>query len=135
MGEEFYCVIKLVSGEEILSLVMADENDGDPVLILQNPVTIKTVQNNQGHYIKIKPWIELSLDDFFIVRPDKIITMTEINDKKLIEIYNSYILEDTNVELHKTGGVVKPSQKMGYIGSVEDARKKLEKIFKGIKEI
>ena len=28
MGEEFYAIIKLVSGEEILSLVMVDENDG-----------------------------------------------------------------------------------------------------------
>ena len=32
MEEEFYAVIKLVSGEEIVSLVSKDElNDGDPV--------------------------------------------------------------------------------------------------------
>jgi hypothetical protein len=42
MGEEFYCVLKLVSGEEILSLIMIDENDGDPIIILQNPVINKT---------------------------------------------------------------------------------------------
>jgi hypothetical protein len=48
MGEEFYAIIKLVSGEEILSLVLVDENDGDPVLVLQNPVTMKTYHNQQG---------------------------------------------------------------------------------------
>ena len=134
MGEEFYCIIKLVSGEEILSLVMPDENDGDPVLVLQNPVTMKTVQNSQGYYVKVKPWIELSSDDFFIGRPDKIITMTELKDEKLIELYNSYITGDDSIEVYKPGGAVKPSSKMGYIGSVEDSRKKLEDIFKGIKE-
>ncbi|MEY3312416.1 MAG: hypothetical protein RL348_1765, partial [Bacteroidota bacterium] len=28
MNEEFYCILKLVSGEELLSLVMNDDNDG-----------------------------------------------------------------------------------------------------------
>ena len=36
MGDEFYCILKLVSGEEILSLIMIDENNGDPIIILQN---------------------------------------------------------------------------------------------------
>jgi hypothetical protein len=44
-----------------------------------------------------------------------------------------YLNEDS-IEVYKPGGKVKPSTKMGYIGSVEDARKKLEDIFKGIKE-
>ena len=38
MQEEFYSIIKLVSGEEILSLISIDENDGDPLVILQNPI-------------------------------------------------------------------------------------------------
>ena len=43
MGEEFYSIIKLISGEEIFSLVSVDENDGDPILLLQSPVVIKHV--------------------------------------------------------------------------------------------
>ena len=54
MGEEFYAIIKLVSGEEILSLVFVDENDGDPVLVLQNPVTMKSYNNQHGIYLKVK---------------------------------------------------------------------------------
>jgi hypothetical protein len=134
MGEEFYCILKLISGEEILSLVMVDENDGDPVIVLQNPVTMKAFHNQHGTHIKVKPWMELSSDDFFMIKLDKVITMTETKDNKLIDIYNNYISDDDTIGDYTPGGKTKPSTKMGYIGSVEDARKKLEKLFKGIKE-
>ena len=103
MEEEFYSIIKLVSGEEILSLISIDENNGDPLVILQNPITMKMIETPQGMHIKVKSWMELSEDDFFIVRPDKIITMTETKDE--------------------------PSSKMGYISSVEEARKSLENLY------
>ena len=134
MGEEFYAIIKLVSGEEILSLVMVDENDGDPVVVLQNPITMKSFHNQHGMHIKVKPWIEMSSDDFFIIRPDKIITMTETKDERLIDIYTNYIEDDDTIDVYNPSGKVKPSSKMGYISSVEDAREKLERLFKGIKE-
>jgi hypothetical protein len=133
MGDEFYAIIKLVSSEEIFSLVIIDENDGDPVIILQNPVIMKVFHNGQGSYIKVKPWMEIPNDDVFLIKLDKVITMTETKDKKMIELYNHY-LSDDSVEVYKPGGKVKPSEKMGYISSVEDARKRLENFFKGIKE-
>ena len=73
--------------------------------------------------------MELSEDDFFIVRPDKIITMTETKDERLIEVYNSYIQDDDSIEVHTPSGRVKPSSKMGYISSVEEARKSLENLY------
>ncbi len=130
MEEEFYCILKLISGEEIFSLIMVDENDGDPVIVLQNPVVMKTFQNHQGTHLKVKPWIEMSNDDFFIINLDKIITMTESKDEKLIEIYNSYIMDDDSMTFSSSSGQIKPSSKMGYLSSVEDARKSLENIFK-----
>ena len=33
MGDEFHAVLKLITGEEIFSLVSVDENDGDLSLI------------------------------------------------------------------------------------------------------
>ena len=128
MGEEFYCVLKLVSGEEILSLIMIDENDGDPIIILQNPVIIKPLTNSTGETcIKIKPWIETSDDDMFLIKLDKVITMTETRDVKLIQVYE-YYLQDNSNESNK------PSPMMGYVSSVEQARKNLENLFKQSKE-
>ena len=128
MGEEFYCVLKLVSGEEILSLIMIDENDGDPIIILQNPVIIKPLTNSTGDScIKIKPWIETSDDDMFLSKLDKVITMTETRDVKLIQVCE-YYLQDNSNESNK------PSPMMGYVSSVEQARKNLENLFKQSKE-
>ena len=132
MEEEFYSIIKLTSGEEILSLVSIDDNDGDPLVILQNPITIKIIETPHGIHIKVKSWIEMSTDDIFIIKQDKIITMTETKDDRLIDIYNSYIEDDDSFEIRKPSdrtGKTKPSKKMGYLSSVEDARKILEDIF------
>ena len=129
MGEEFYSIIKLVSGEEIFSLVSIDDNDEDPIIILQNPIIMKMFTNSTGSHIKVKPWIELSQEDFFMIRSDKIITMTETRDDRLIQIYNDFIQEEEIIEIHSSTGYTKPSTSMGYISSVKDARKKLENLF------
>jgi len=128
MGEEFYSAIKLVTGEEIFALVSVDENDGDPILILQNPVVMKIGSNHIGSYIKIKPWMEIPNDDFFLIKLDKVVTMTEVRDKNTIEFYEKY-LRDDDVDI-EIDGKVKISDKMGFISTVDDARKSLEKIFR-----
>ena len=138
MEEEFYSIIKLTSGEEILSLVSVDDNDGDPVLLLQNPITMKVLHSPHGMHLKVKSWIEMSSDDIFIIRPERIITMTETKDQKLIDIYNSYIEDEDDMDIYtprknstdEPSGETKPCRKMGYLSSVEEARKTLENIFK-----
>ena len=61
--------------------------------------------------------------------------MTETHDDKLIEIYKNYLEDEDDIDVYtpsneNSQGKVKPSEKMGYISSVEDARKKLEDIYK-----
>ena len=137
MGEEFYCILKLVSGEEIISLISIDENDGDPLIILQNPLTMKIINSPTGSFIKVKPWMELSDDNIFIIRLSGVITMTETSDQKIIKVYDSYINDQTDdMNIYnsiESNGQVKVSSKMGYISSVDEARKNLEKIYKGFK--
>ena len=129
MGEEFYAILKLVSGEEIFSLIVVDnENDDDTVIVLQNPVIMWSVVSPGGTFVKVKPWMELPNEDIFIIRLDKVITMTESNDKKLINLYKHYINDEEPI--YKENGLMNPNYEMGYISSVEEARKKLEKLFK-----
>ena len=134
MGEEFYSVIKLITGEEIFALVSIDENDGDPIIMLQNPVIMKMLENPTGRYVKIRPWLELPTDDLFLIKYDRIITMTEINDDQMIHFYEKYLneSEDNDVEFD---GRVKLNTKLGFVSTVDDARRNLERIFKdNIKE-
>ena len=128
MGEEFHAAIKLVTGEEIFSLVCVDENDGDPILLLMNPVIMKVMRNHVGQYVKVKPWMELSSDSMYVVKYDKIVTMTETKEENMIEFYNRYLNED-DVDFEDDGRT-KISDKMGYISSVDDAREMLETLYK-----
>tara|TARA_R100001129_G_scaffold103602_1_gene70739 strand:+ start:232 stop:636 length:405 start_codon:yes stop_codon:yes gene_type:complete len=128
MEEEFYSIIKLVSGEEIFALVSVDENDENPILVLQNPVVISTVNTPGGSMIKVKPWLNLTEESMFMIRLDKVITMIESKDQRLIDVYNNYN-EDVDEDA-SLGGSVMPTSKMGYLSSVKDARKDLEDLFK-----
>ena len=128
MGEEFHAVIKLVTGEEVFSLVCVDENDGDPIILLMNPVIMKVMRNHVGQYVKVKPWMELSSDSMYVVKYDKIVTMTETKEENMIEFYNRYLNED-DVDFEDDGRT-KISDKMGYISSVDDAREMLETLYK-----
>ena len=140
MGDEFYAIIKLVSGEEIFSMVCTDTNEEDTILLLHHPVIMNMIQSSKGSFIKVTPWMEMTDDDMFAVRLDKIITMTETNDKKLIQVYKHYVEDIDNennqdtLDMYKFGGKVDISNQMCYISSVEEARSSLEKIFNLNKE-
>jgi phenolic acid decarboxylase len=84
-------------------------------------------------YIKVNRWIELSSEDIFIMRLDRILTMSESKDAKLIAIYDNFVEDDqgeTTINVSQSNGEVEITNTMGYISSVEDARNKFEEIFK-----
>ena len=138
MGDEFYAILKLITGEEIFALITVDEDYEDPVILMQNPIIIKYITNPHGGVLlKVKPWMELPDDDLFIIKMDRIITITESKNKNLIKIYNQYMKDSENDDMFsierkpsKESGEVEVSERMGYISSVEDAREHLENIFK-----
>ena len=74
MGEEFYCILKLVSGEEIISLITIDETGDEAIIIAQSPLIMKINYGPEGSsYIKVKSWMDLSDEDIFLIKPDKVI--------------------------------------------------------------
>jgi hypothetical protein len=94
---------------------------------------MKMVSNQYGSFVKIKPWIEMSSDDMFIIKLDKVITMSESNDPMLIEMYTKYN-SSGEFESYDSSGKVKVSSKMGYIASVEESRKFLENLYNSTKD-
>ena len=133
MGEEFHGVIKLITGEEIFALISVEENDhGNPVVLVQTPVTMKVLSHAHGQYVKVKPWLELADEDMYVISYDRIITMSQVKDKKLIEFYTRYLEEDgLDFEID---GKVRINEQMGYISTVEKSRKLLEELYKINKE-
>ena len=93
--EEFHAVIKLVSGEEIFSKVCPCEEEDKTILILDCPVTFENIVIRQigVSAVRINPWLKMSDDPTVVMNMDKVITMTEVNDKHLIKVYNRYLKE------------------------------------------
>jgi len=142
MDNEFYATIKLVSGEEIFSLVSVEEDTDNPLIMLSNPVIMKMVSTPEGSIVKVKTWMSVPGEDPIVIRWDKVITVTEIKEASIINIYNNY-LEDERFDINEIGEMNKPHRndvknklttKMGYISTVEDARKYLEGVYKIKKE-
>tara|TARA_B100000427_G_scaffold223585_1_gene187275 strand:+ start:477 stop:878 length:402 start_codon:yes stop_codon:yes gene_type:complete len=128
MGEEFYGIIKLITGEEIFAMITVEENDGTTMLLVQNPVIMKVLNNGTGQYVKVKPWLELSNEDMFIINYDRIVTMSEVKDEQMIKFYQRY-LEDDSLDI-EIDGKVSINPQMGFISTVEEARIKLEELYK-----
>ena len=129
MEEEFYALIKLISGEEILSKVCPCDEEDRIILILDNPITMETINIRQLGIttIKVSPWIKFSEDSMFVIDMNKVITMTETNDEDLIQMHQKYVREK-----NKTSNKSKITSKMGYLSSIADARVSLEKLYKSI---
>ena len=128
MGEEFYGIIKLITGEEIFAMITVEENNGSPMLLVQNPVIMKVLNNGTGQYVKVKPWLELSNEDLFVINYDRIVTMSEVKDEQMIKFYERY-MEDDSLDI-EIDGKVSINPQMGFISTVDDARKKLEELYK-----
>ena len=130
MKEEFHGVVKLITGEEIFALISIEQTDEDPIIMLQSPVIMKMLSNGTGQYVKIKPWLELPEEDLYLIKMDKIITMTETKDKQMINFYERY-LNDNDVEIVMDGKVsILDNDQLGFVATVEESRKKLEDIYK-----
>jgi hypothetical protein len=131
MEEEFYAIIKLVSGEEVFSKVCPCEENEKIILILDNPVTIEYVNIQQMGIttLRLNPWIKFTEETMFIIDFDKIITISEVNDKKILNIYNKFLEGNGKTNKFNKNKKNKLSGRMGYLSSIADARIILEKIY------
>ena len=127
MEEDFYAVIKLVSGEEIFSIVCSSDEEGRTMLILNNPVTIEVIMMKQigmqGY--KIDPWLKFADDDTFLLDMEKVLTISEVRDEDTIEMYHKFLRQQENKNSKDS-----LTPEMGYLSSVTEARKIFEKLYK-----
>ena len=125
--EEFYAVLKLVSGEEIFAKVSPCEEEDKTILILDCPVTFENIIIRQigVSAVRINPWIKMSDDPILVMNMDKVITMTEVHDKHLINVYNKFLRDKDRIS-NRTD----INENMGFLSSVSDARVFLEKLYK-----
>ena len=128
--QEFLATIKLVSGEEVISMVLYLE-DEDKVL-LSNPFSVEQSRQKQGQLeitgFAFKEWVMASFDDMYIISRDHIITITEVKGP-IAEFYQKNLekIQSSKQLLHKPN---KLPRKSGYLGSINDTKNILENIYK-----
>ena len=126
MEEDFYATVKFKSGEEIFAKVAASEEEVRTMLVISNPITVKELKSRSGVVgYKIEPWLKTTSDDMFIVDLVDVLTLSESSDIEMIMMYQDYVRTS-----NKDNNESNISRNMGYLGTVNDTKELLEKIFK-----
>ena len=124
--DDFYATIKFKSGEEIFAKIACSEEEDRTFLLLTNPIIIERIKNRAGiSGYKVEPWIKTSKEDLFIVNIDDVLTLSESDDLETISMHQTFSIQQHNYYEKKT----KLDRKMGYISTIKEAKKSLEKLF------
>jgi hypothetical protein len=124
--DEFYASVKLISGEEVLCLLIVDKTTHEHI-IMDNPVVCEEIRSpgtNAPVGYKFEPWMKLTDEQCFLLETSKVITISEIKDDDIIETYKHIV----NTGFKQSHPDI--SKEMGYVSSVDDARALLEKLYK-----
>ena len=120
MNEEFYAAIKLVSGEELLSMVTSVHDENGDYLIIENPIEVEEVLlPNKQAGAKVQPWMKFSREEQFVIPKEHVITIVEVAED--VEVFYHMSLRKLNNDLI--------TDAKGKISTVDEARIKLNKIF------
>ena len=124
MEDEFYATIKLTSNEEIIAKVcyLTDED----CLLVEKPLLVtRANQKRNGRLVEgfsLSDWVVSSYEELFIIKMNQVVTVTE-SDERIVGFYERHLSDEQD------SSVSKMSKEMGYLGNVNDQKKKLEKLF------
>ena len=119
--EEFLAAIKLVSGEELLSMVTSVHDENGDYIIVENPIEVEEVLlPNKQAGAKVQPWMKFSREEQFVIPKEHIITIVEVQED--VKVFYHMSLRKLNTDFI--------TDAKGKISTVEEARIKLDKIFK-----
>ena len=132
--EDFCATIKLTTGEEIMAKVSYMPDDDS--LVLENPMAV-TIIDSQRKNLRISgfalsEWIHSTFDHMFILPKKHILTMTEVEDKKIERFYNDTV-KRMMIDLNAFREACEPQEftrDMGNLGSVRDTKSFLENLYK-----
>lgn len=132
MNDSFYATLKLVTCEEVLTEVLPQEEDGTEFFVLSNPITISEnhqVDTEKGVVISgmiPRKWMMYANEDLTIVYKQHVISVSEL-DKFGVDFYKkALIAAKCSSPIKKK---VKTEKHTGYLGKIEQLRKKLDKAF------
>jgi|TARA_B100001939_G_C16734414_1_gene526895 hypothetical protein len=131
--DDFYCTVKLKSGEEIFARVAASEEEDRTMLLVSHPIIVNEIKGRMGVVgYKIEPWLKTTTDDMFVVNLEDVLTMSESTDIEMIMMYQDYIRSSESDKNSTNQSSL--DRKMGRLGNVNDVKEILEKIYNKTQE-
>ena len=131
--DDFYCTVKLKSGEEIFARVAASEEEDRTMLLVSHPIIVNEIKGRMGVVgYKIEPWLKTTTDDMFVVNLEDVLTMSESTDIEMIMMYQDYIRSSESDKNPTNQSSL--DRKMGRLGNVNDVKQILEKIYNKTQE-
>jgi len=129
MNDDFFAVVKLITGEEILGLINVVD-DGiliENALILEDMSMFEELLNQDSNgAIRLTKWIKSTTDNVQYIRDDKVVTISELIEPGLT-IYKRAVTDINRMGKHKSQNKKKYN---GHKSTVKEARIKFEKLFK-----
>tara|TARA_B100001063_G_C16444243_1_gene395067 strand:+ start:33 stop:461 length:429 start_codon:yes stop_codon:yes gene_type:complete len=134
MNESFFATLKLVTTEEVLGEVLPQEENGTDFFVLSNPIVVtetQQVDTEKGVIISgLQPrkWMLYSNEDLTIVYRQHVISISEL-DKFGIDFYKKALVAAKCSSPIKRK--IDTKNHSGFIGKIDNLRKKLQKDFDG----
>ena len=135
MNDEFYAVLKLITGEEILGYAEVYQEGiiiHDPLIIEDMSMFEDLIDDARSQGLKLSKWIKSTTDNFFFINDSKILTVNELIEPGLSH-YKKAVNEINTHEKKFTEKVQKQKDKKKYNGyrcTLKEARSNFEDLFK-----
>ena len=131
-NDTFFATMKLVTGEEVISEVMATDEHGEEFFVLGNPIVIwenQHVDTDKGVVISglvPKKWMLYSNGDLTILYKQHVVSMSEL-DKFGTDFYKRALIAAKVSSPIKRK--VDTDKHTGYVGKIEALRKGLQNMY------
>ena len=129
MEPDFIATIKLTTGEELISKVSYMPDDDS--LVLENPMQVSGIDQQKKNVringFALSEWIRSTFDHMFVLPKQHVVTMTEVEDKRIQQFYNQSVSRLIS-EISTFRDSFEPkkfSKEMGNLGSVQNTKKAL----------
>jgi hypothetical protein len=125
---EFYGILKLIDGTELVGTVLSCESENG--FVVENPfeINVELIMTPAGEMYKVdmRPWIKFSKEDIFFIETQKVFTVAEA-DEKILRLYRNTLRKYLN---ETDDNKVSLDKELGFKININDARKILEQSFK-----
>jgi len=123
---EFYGVVKLVSGEEVMGNIIATEEEGITILFITDPAspTVTPIEKDGGvaMAVGLNKWMMWSDEDFYIVQEPDVVTIAPMSTEAIM-MYKHWLRKEKDDDDQFETPI---NESMGLVGKVSEMRKKLE---------